>query len=169
MIHSRSRNFRRSWRKVCATVRANSTAMMTRNVQRKCTKAERSFRPTASKNWPFHSLSRTCPSMLAIVTTIEATKIASTSRPPCARRSTRVNKLRSRARSKSCMGVAATSSANTGLAAAIGIIGMIGGTACNTPGVSCGGRCEARIGRVDARSVFICGVQACSGRLPVTL
>ena len=92
MIHSRSRYFRLSWRKVCATVRANRTAMMTRNVQRSWTKPDRSLRPTASKNWPFHSLSRTCPNMLAMVTAIEATKIATTRRPPSARRSTRANK-----------------------------------------------------------------------------
>jgi hypothetical protein len=53
-----------------------------------------------------------------------------------------------------------TSSANDGLAGAVGIMGGTGGTARNAPGISSGGRCEARIGTVDARSDFICGAVA---------
>ena len=123
--------------------------MIARKVHTKWTKPTGPLRPTASKNWPFHSLSRTCPSMLAIVTTIEVTKIANTRRPPCARRSTRANKLRSRTRLKSCWGAAATSSTKAGLSAATGIIATIGGTGVSGLGVSSGGAREAKIGKVD--------------------
>jgi hypothetical protein len=62
------------------------------------------------------------------------------------------------------MDAAATSSANGGLTPTTGIIGMIGGTARNSADISSGGRCEARIGMVDAGFGFICRVQS---RLPL--
>lgn len=61
-------------------------------------------------------------------------------RPPCARRSTRANKLRSRTRLKSRIGAAETSSAKAGLPAATGITATIGGTGRSSPGVSSGAR-----------------------------
>jgi hypothetical protein len=53
-----------------------------------------------------------------------------------------------------------SSSERGGLAAAVGIIGIAGCAAFGTLGVPSGGGCAAKGGKVDARSVFIRGVQA---------
>src|SRR5664279_2650221 len=128
--------------------------MMTRKVQRSWTKPDRSLRPTASKNRPFQSFSSTCPNILAMVTAVEAAKIANTRRPPSAR--TRANKVRSRTRLKSCVGAALMSaSARGGLATTPGTIGITGCAACGSFGIVSAGACGALGATVEATSAFI--------------